>query len=174
MITITARRLASDSEIFNFVAMPEDLKLRYRLNVAAILQNREGKILVCERIDTRGAWQFPQGGVDEGETLEQALARELVEEISLKPKHYEVVGKKGPYQYLYGGGRLKRGHHGKEQYYFLANLTGPAVGINVDTAHPEFRATRWIIPAEFEIGWLPEMKREVYRAVFWDLLNARI
>src|SRR5438067_8221410 len=56
---------------------------RYRLNVAAILQNREGKILVCERADATGAWQFPQGGVDEGETLEAALARELVEEIGL-------------------------------------------------------------------------------------------
>ncbi|MEA3188324.1 MAG: putative (di)nucleoside polyphosphate hydrolase [Chthoniobacter sp.] len=137
----------------------------YRLNVAAVLQRDDGKILVCERIDTRGAWQFPQGGVDEGETLEQALARELVEEISLSPKHYSIATRTGPYLYLYGNGRMKRGHHGKKQYYFLCNLIGPKSQISVETAHPEFRRARWIFPQEFSREWLPEMKQEVYAAV---------
>ena len=55
--------------------------MKYRLNVAAILRNGAGKILIGERKDRSGAWQFPQGGVDEGETLAQALVRELREEI---------------------------------------------------------------------------------------------
>ena len=50
----------------------------YRENVAAILRNRRGEILVCERLDHAGAWQFPQGGIDAGETPEQALVREVV------------------------------------------------------------------------------------------------
>ncbi len=154
--------------------MPSATELRYRLSVAAILQNREGKILVCERIDQRDAWQFPQGGVDEGETLAEALARELVEEISLKAKHYSIVSSKGPYRYLYGGGKLKRGYHGKEQHYFLADLTGPASAVDVATPHPEFRAARWILPSQFDPEWLPEMKRAVYRAVLQDFLSVTI
>ena len=46
--------------------------------------------------------------------------------------------------------------------------------INVETEHPEFRAVRWVDPAEFEIDWLPKMKREVYRAVFQDFFSVDI
>lgn len=143
----------------------------YKLNVAAILRNAAGKILVCERYDVRGAWQFPQGGVDEGEDIEQALARELREEISLRPDDYVVLERKGPYRYLFGNGRTKKGFHGKEQHYFLAELTVPASRIDVETEHPEFQDTRWVAPSEFDLDWLPEMKREVYRSVFKDFFN---
>jgi 8-oxo-dGTP pyrophosphatase MutT (NUDIX family) len=60
-------------------------QFRYRPNVAAIVQRHDGKILIGERSDVPGAWQFPQGGVKKSETVEQALARELKEEISLEP-----------------------------------------------------------------------------------------
>ena len=145
-----------------------------RLNVAAILQNREGKILICERLNTPGAWQFPQGGVDKGETLEQALARELVEEISVKPRHYRVIKSNGPYRYVYGENRLVKGFHGKEQHYFLAEFTGPEKAVDVKTKHPEFRDARWVLPQEFDIAWLPPMKREVYQAVFHDFFGVTI
>ena len=152
-----------------------DEKLKLRQNVAGILvQTGSGKILICERYNTAGAWQFPQGGVDEGESLEQALTRELFEEISLKAGDYTVLDRKGPYRYLYGDGRLVRGHHGKVQHYFLARLDAPAARINVETEHPEFRDIRWILPADFKIKWLPEMKHEVYRAVFKDFFGVVI
>ena len=58
--------------------------LKLRQNVAGILiQADSGKILICERYNSSGAWQFPQGGVDDGETHEEAITRELNEEISL-------------------------------------------------------------------------------------------
>ena len=44
--------------------------MEYRPNVAILLVREDDKILVCERLKVKGAWQFPQGGVDEGETLE--------------------------------------------------------------------------------------------------------
>src|SRR5262245_48121114 len=78
-------------------------------NVAAILRNSEGEILICERVNPRGAWQFPQGGVDEGETSEEAIARELWEEIGIGSDDFRIVKKLGGYQYLFPSGR-KKGH----------------------------------------------------------------
>jgi putative (di)nucleoside polyphosphate hydrolase len=151
-----------------------ETEFTYRENVAAILRNPRGEILVCERLGVDGAWQFPQGGIDDGETPEQALVRELREEIGVKASDFSIVERRGPYRYLYGKGRSKRGFHGKEQFYFLCDFTGPDSRIDVDTEHPEFQAFRWILPAQFELRWLPEMKREVYAAVLADFFGVKM
>jgi putative (di)nucleoside polyphosphate hydrolase len=147
---------------------------KYQSNVAAILRNADGRILIGERLKVPGAWQFPQGGVDEGESHEEAIKREVWEEIGVDPQDYEIREKKGPYYYLFPDGVMNRGHHGKEQWYFLADFRGTDAGINVATDHPEFRAWKWIAPSAFAIDWLPEMKREVYRRVFLDFFGLRL
>lgn len=151
-----------------------ETELKYRENVAAILRNARGEILVCERLGTPDAWQFPQGGIDEGETPEQALVRELWEEIGVEAGDITIVERRGPYRYLYGRDRIKRGFHGKVQLYFLCDFTGSDERINVDTEHPEFQAFRWIMPAHFDQRWLPEMKRPVYSAVLADFFGVKI
>ncbi len=149
-------------------------EIRYRANVAAILRNARGQILICERLNVPGAWQFPQGGIDDGETDERALERELWEEIGVTASDYRVVARKGPYRYVFGEGREKKGFHGKEQHYFLCDFTGADGAINVATEHPEFRAWRWIAPAEFQIAWLPEMKKAVYRTILAEFFKVKI
>ncbi len=151
-----------------------DTELKLKTNVAAILRNGQGRILICERLGMPGAWQFPQGGVDEGETAEQALQRELWEEIGVRVADYTIVESRGPYRYLFGEGRKKRGHHGKLQTYFLCDFHSPDEHIDVATEHPEFHAFRWIDPAEFSLSWLPAMKHDVYRAVFADFFGRKI
>jgi len=147
---------------------------RYRPNVAAILQKADGRILVCERIDIPGAWQFPQGGVEEGESLMEALEREMKEELSLCPGDYKVLMQKGKYRYLIGGGKTKKGYHGQEQEYFLLRLLVPESCINVKTPDQEFAACKWIEPGEFDVRCLPVMKLEVYRQVMKDFFGLEI
>ena len=144
---------------------------RFRPNVAGILQDARGCILICERLNVPGSWQFPQGGVDKGESREEAFVREMAEELSLDPRDYRVLATKGPYRYLFGNGRRKKGFDGQEQYYYHALLVAPVLRINVHTEHQEFQAARWIVPGEFNLAWLPEFKREVYRAVLRDFFG---
>lgn len=151
--------------------MPHDAPPRYRPNVAGILRNSKGEILIGERLHFPGSWQFPQGGVDDGEDYEAALVREMEEEIGLSPGDYAIRDSKGPYRYLYEPGRRKGAYDGQEQYYFLLDLLGPASGIRVETLHQEFRAVAWIAPAEFQLSWLPAFKLEVYKAVFRDFFS---
>lgn len=145
----------------------------YKLNVAGILRNREGKILICERVNIKGAWQFPQGGVDNGETVEEALIRELGEEIGVEGKEIRIVEKRAGYRYHFPNGP-KKGHDGKDQVYFLCDFLSPDDKINVDTEHPEFCDYRWIAPAEFRREWLPTMKIDVYREVFRDFFKLEL
>jgi putative (di)nucleoside polyphosphate hydrolase len=146
---------------------------KYQQNVAAILRNREGKILVCERLTIPGAWQFPQGGVDEGETPEQAVVREVWEEIGIEPGDFRIVGQRGGYRYLFPKGPRK-GHDGKVQTYFLCDFLADDGKINVATHHPEFRAWKWIRPGDFRREWLPAMKLDVYSLVFQDFFGIRL
>jgi putative (di)nucleoside polyphosphate hydrolase len=148
--------------------------LKYQPNVAGILRRADGRIFIAERLKVADAWQFPQGGVDPGESHEAAIHRELWEEIGVEPTDYELLEKRGPYFYVFPPGVTKKGQHGKEQYYFLCNYHGPADRFTVDTEHPEFRSWRWIDPKEFRLSWLPEMKFDVYRQVFRDFFQIEL
>jgi putative (di)nucleoside polyphosphate hydrolase len=141
---------------------------RYRPSVAAILRNSSGQVLIGERRDTAGCWQFPQGGLDPGETPVAGLARELREELGIKPDQYAVIDCKGLYRYLFPPGRTKAGYQGQEQTYFLLDWLDGARQIEASTPVPEFRAVRWILPQDFQLAWLPPMKHAVYRQVFQD------
>ena len=146
---------------------------KYRQNVAGILQRPEdGSILVCERLQPAGAWQFPQGGIDKGESAEEALEREMEEEIGLKAGDYEVVEWREGYRYKFPGERLMRGKYcGQEQTYFLCRLTAEESAIRLDRHKPEFSSYQWIQPAEFDPEWLPDFKREVYASVLRDFFG---
>jgi putative (di)nucleoside polyphosphate hydrolase len=150
-----------------------DHDLSYRLNVAGILRLPDGKILICERLGQKNAWQFPQGGVDEGESLEEALMRELREEIGVHPASYRIHSRRGPYRYRYPHGLL-RGFAGKDQHFFLLDYQGSTDAIELDLPHPEFQSYAWIAPSDFLMEWLPDMKKEMYRAVFRDLLGTAL
>jgi putative (di)nucleoside polyphosphate hydrolase len=151
--------------------------MKLRENVAALIMDASDRLLVCERWAIAGAWQFPQGGVDEGESPIDALKREIEEEIGLSPEDYEILASKGGYRYFYPPEIKRRksarhGHDGQEQTYFLCRLA-PGAEKNIDVVQDprEFRRCRWIAPEKFRLEWLPEFKRQVYRAVLKDFFG---
>lgn len=152
---------------------------KFRPNVAALMVRPEGQLLICERWNLPGAWQFPQGGVDPGETDEDALFREVREEIGLKPAHYRVLESRGGYRYLYPEEVRKKklrkhGCAGQEQVYFLCEVEEEAPEVDVNQRPREFGAYRWIQPEEFDLDWLPKFKREVYREVMRDFFEVEL
>lgn len=148
-------------------------EILFRPNVAALLVRPDGLLFIAERTDVTDAWQFPQGGIDEGETPEEALRRELIEEIDLAPERYAVREKREGYRYVFPNGSRKwRKFRGQEQTYFLCDFLGADSDINLATTHPEFRRFRWIAPPTFSLRWIPDFKRQVYRDVLRDFFQS--
>lgn len=147
----------------------------YRPNVGIIVANPAGEVLWAKRVRQQ-AWQFPQGGIQHGETPEQAMIRELNEELGLGAADVQVVGCTSgwlsyrlPRQYV----RRPRGRGrtciGQRQKWFLLRLVGPDSRVRFDaTDQPEFDGWRWVD------WWHPlnevvEFKREVYRSALHEL-----
>ncbi len=145
----------------------------YRPNVAAILkQPFTGEILIAERLNVRHAWQFPQGGVDDGEDLQTALYREIEEEIGVKSELIHIRATRGGYRYAFPKGRLKYGiYGGQEQTYFLCDFLGEDTDIRLDVHNQEFGRWKWIVPSEFKLKWVPKFKRAVYHQLFLDFFQ---
>lgn len=152
----------------------------FRPNVALLLVDGEDRLLVCERLNATDSWQFPQGGVDPGESTEEALGREVEEEIGLPPASYEILESRGGYRYLFPDGVKKRikgtkeWYAGQEQTYFLCRVLPGVPPVDVHQEAKEFQEHKWIRPEEFRLGWLPEFKREVYRAVMKDFFGVAL
>ncbi len=145
----------------------------YRPNVGIILLNARNQVFWGKRVSAH-SWQFPQGGINAGENPEQAMYRELYEEVGLKQAHVHILGRTRnwlrydvPQQYLR---RDSRGiYKGQKQIWYLLQLTGRDSDVCLRaTDHPEFDAWRWNeywIPLESVI----EFKREVYQQALSEL-----
>ena len=139
----------------------------YRPNVAIVLVNSRNQVFWGKRIKEH-AWQFPQGGIKQGETPEQAMFRELHEETGLEPQHVRVLGRTRDWlHYNVPNHWVKREwrgtYKGQKQIWFLLRLVGRDCDISLRASgHPEFDAWRWHdywVPLESVI----DFKRESYR-----------
>jgi putative (di)nucleoside polyphosphate hydrolase len=139
---------------------------RYRPNVAAVLQRADGRVLIGQRSDYPDSWQLPQGGIDRGESAEEALRREVLEEVGIGPDRYAITARTGPHRYDFPFGEDRRGYGGQEQTYFLCRLkeTGDAE-VDLSATCGEFQAVRWVEVENFPVHLAPPMKQQVYRDV---------
>jgi len=152
------------------------MTLGYRTNVGALLRRADNLLLMCERITPSGTWQFPQGGVDAGETHESAMWREITEELGFEaPKELcELVGVGPATTYDFApdyDAPITRRYRGQLQTLFLLDFHG--TDDNFDLAwhdEPEFRDTRWVtVEQSLELIW--GFKRPVLEATFSALSN---
>ena len=120
----------------------------YRLGVGAVLINRHNQIFVAQRIDTPGAWQMPQGGIDKNEDPRKTVMRELAEEIGTD--HAEIIAETKNWL-IYDlpkkvrkkvwGGKYK----GQKQKWFALRFTGVDSDIDLTAdKHPEFNEWKWV------------------------------
>ncbi|MCF6253998.1 MAG: RNA pyrophosphohydrolase [Thiomicrorhabdus sp.] len=121
----------------------------YRFNVGIIIVNKEGKLFWGKRIHQE-AWQFPQGGIRENETPQQALFRELKEEVGLDPSDVRVLGRTEDWISYDLPKHLIRHHSrplciGQKQIWFMLGLEGDADCINLSGhERPEFEDWAWV------------------------------
>ncbi len=146
----------------------------FRPNVGIILANERGQVLWARRIGGQDAWQFPQGGIQQGETTEQALYRELNEEVGLNPEDVEVVARtRGWLRYRLPRRLQRQGSRpvcvGQKQKWFLLKLTSPDSTIQLENDGPaEFDQWRWV-SYWFPLDQVVSFKREVYRRAMKEL-----
>lgn len=141
--------------------------LPYRRGVGIALFNADGKVFAAERIDTPGAWQMPQGGIDRDEAPWPAALRELQEEIGTAKA--EWLGETDWLRYDLPADLAshvwKGKYRGQEQKWFAARFTGTDADIDLGAhSHPEFSAWRWAALSELPDLIVP-FKRALYLSV---------
>ena len=145
----------------------------YRANVGIILCNECDRLLWARRIG-QNAWQFPQGGIQHEESAEEALYRELNEEVGLTPEHVEIVGRTRGWLRYRLPRHLIRYHSqplciGQKQRWYLLRLLGSERNVRLDlSCTPEFDRWRWVS------YWHPlreivYFKRKVYQRALSEL-----
>jgi len=149
--------------------MSKKKTLPLRLGVGAIVLNNKNRVFVGKRKDNPvDKWQMPQGGVNEGERLIDAMKRELEEETGIK--NIKILREiDGWYEYelpKYLLGKIWKGRYrGQKQKWFIVRFLGNDSEINLRTNKPEFIEWQWI-----DVKNLPGVIVEFKRKVYEDLL----
>jgi putative (di)nucleoside polyphosphate hydrolase len=148
----------------------------FRANVGIVLMRGDGEVFLGRRVGGRG-WQFPQGGVRSGEGLEEAVLRELHEEVGLRSAHVEIAGQTaGWLRYRLPARYVRRNSTplciGQKQRWFLLKLRRDDVAFDLGlTQEPEFDAWRWVDYWE-PVREVIYFKRPVYARALTELADS--
>jgi len=148
----------------------------FRPNVGIVLANGSGtgQVLWARRVGGHDAWQFPQGGIHEGESPDEALYRELHEEVGLTADDVRIVARtKGWLRYRLPR-RLRRhnstpGFVGQKQKWFLLEMRTKDGDVRMDCGpKPEFDHWAWVT-YWYPLTQVVDFKRDVYRRALSEL-----
>jgi putative (di)nucleoside polyphosphate hydrolase len=146
----------------------------FRPNVGIMLANDQGQLLWARRVGGHDAWQFPQGGISAGESPEQALYRELHEEVGLSRESVEVLGStRGWLRYRLPRRFIREGQSplciGQKQKWFLLRMLEDDTAVQLDlNDKPEFDRWQWV-SYWYPLNQIISFKREVYRRAMKEL-----
>ena len=147
----------------------------FRANVGIILANTQGQVLWAKRIG-HDSWQFPQGGIDYGETPLDAMYRELYEEVGLYPQHVELLAVTKDWLRYRLPKRYVRTNQeplciGQKQKWFLLRLDeNNAQNIRFDISKPEFDEWQWV-SYWYPLNQVVAFKRGVYQKALQELIE---
>lgn len=139
----------------------------YRPNVGIVICNSKGQVLWAKRYG-QNSWQFPQGGINDNESAEQAMYRELFEEVGLSPKDVKILYISKHWLRYKLPKRLLRYDSkpvciGQKQRWFLLQLVSDEKNINMQSSKsPEFDGWRWV-SFWYPVRQVVSFKKEVYR-----------
>ena len=142
---------------------------QYRKCVGIMILNRNKEILVARRLDhPSGYWQMPQGGIDDNESPEDAVWREMLEEIGTNKAKLIKISNQW-INYDIPSETLKTlpwGHKyiGQTQKWFAFDFLGEDHDINVETNNPEFSEWKWTRMNSIVDSIVP-FKRDVYSII---------
>lgn len=121
--------------------MPDRTLRKFRQGITAVVIDDQGRVLLGERSDHLGSWQFPQGGIERGESPEQACLRELEEELGAARCEILKRGSRTT-NYVWPEGSRRGKYAGQEMTWFLCRLK---LGVQPDLENSDhcFRAVRW-------------------------------
>lgn len=148
----------------------------FRPNVGIIVVGERKGVFWAKRIGQQ-SWQFPQGGIQEGETPEEALYRELYEEAGLEESAVQLQAvTRGWLRYRLPKRLVRKDEKrpciGQKQKWFLLKLAGDEGSITFDASgSPEFDRWRWV-SYWYPLGQIISFKREVYRRALIELAPA--
>ena len=147
----------------------------YRPNVGIVICNRQGQVMWARRFGQH-SWQFPQGGINPGESAEQAMYRELFEEVGLSRKDVRILASTRNWLRYKLPKRLVRWDTkpvciGQKQKWFLLQLVSGDAEINMQTSStPEFDGWRWV-SYWYPVRQVVSFKRDVYRRVMKEFAS---
>ncbi|MGK2946679.1 MAG: RNA pyrophosphohydrolase [Candidatus Malihini olakiniferum] len=147
----------------------------YRPNVGIVICNRLGEVLWARRYGQH-SWQFPQGGINSGENPEQAMYRELFEEVGLRKKNVRILAATRSWLRYKLPKRFVRWDTkpvciGQKQKWFLLQLMCNESDINMqNNSTPEFDDWRWV-SYWYPVRYVVTFKRDVYRRVMKEFIS---
>ncbi len=149
----------------------------FRPNVGIVISNNLGDVFWARRVGGDNAWQFPQGGMQPNEAAEDALYRELFEEVGLTPSSVKILAVTRNWLRYRLPNRLRRNNssprfRGQKQKWYLLQLIGNESDISMNCSDkPEFDAWRWV-SYWYPLTQIVAFKQEVYRRALHELAPA--
>lgn len=150
----------------------------FRSNIGIVISDGKGRVFLAKRVGQQ-SWQFPQGGIDKGESVEQAMYRELYEEVGLEPSDVKIIQRTKRWLQYRIPKAMQRKHSKplcigqKQKWFFLQMISDPAKVRFDASGIPEFDGWEWV-NYWYPINAVISFKRNVYRNALQEFSQPNI